>query len=229
MAKTPRGRNLFAIDQASIESTLAEANGALISGRDKLLRAFRTIPESLDTIEDIDKAKAFTKDLDDLLSEAKKARLSDGKPFTEAGKTVKDFFARIEGPLKATMDEILHRVTQAALRQQRMAAEEARRAAAAEAAARRGADVLPLRPPAAPEPVALVRGQSGASVITKVEPSANIPLVWIVEAFDRDAIDLEALRPYLTDAAILAACKKHLDAHGPNKLAGVTYDQEAEV
>jgi hypothetical protein len=229
MARTPRGRNLFAIDQASIESTLAEANGALITGRDKLLRAFRTIPESLDTIEDIDRAQAFAKDLDDLLTEAKKARLSDGKPFTEAGKTVKDFFARIEGPLKATMDELHQRVTQAARRQQRKAAEEAAHVAAAEAAARRSADVLPLRPPAAPEPVAIVRGQGGASVITKVEPSASIPLVWIVDGFDRDAIDLEALRPHLTDAAILAACRKHLAAHGPNALLGVTYDQVAEV
>ncbi|MCC6736906.1 MAG: hypothetical protein IT534_12380 [Bauldia sp.] len=229
MPKTPRGRNLFAIDQASIESTLAEANGALITGRDRLLRAFRAIPESLDTIEDIEKSQAFAQDLDDLLTEAKKARLSDGKPFTEAGKTVKEFFARIEGPLKATMDELHHRVTQAALRQRRKAAEEAARLAAAEAAARRGAEVLPLRPPPSPEPVAIVRGQGGASVITKVEPSANIPLVWVVDGFDRDAIDLEALRAYLTDAAILAACKKHLEAHGPNTLPGVSYDQVAEV
>lgn len=229
MPKPPRGRNLFAIDQAQIESTLSEANHALIVGRDKLLRAFRTIPDSLDTIEDIDKAQAFAAELEELQGEARKARLSDGKPFTEAGKTVKDFFARIEGPLKATMDELHRRVTQAALRQQRRAAEEARAAAAAEAAAaRRGAQILPLhRPPAVPEAIAIVRGQEGAPVITKVEPSSQIPLQWIVEGFDRTAIDLEALRPYVTDAAILAACKKHLDDHGPNKLPGVTYGQTA--
>lgn len=228
MARAPRGRNLFAIDQASIEATLSEANQPLIKGRDKLLLSFANIPTSLDTIEDVERAQAFAQELDDLLGEARRARLSDGKPFTEAGKTVKDFFARIEGPLKATMDELHDRVTQAALRQRRKAAEEAARLAAAEAAARRGAEPPPHpRQPAPPEPVAIVRGQGGSSVITKVERSAEIPLVWVVEGFDREGIDLEALRPFLSDSAIETACRKHLDAHGPNTLHGVRYAQVA--
>ncbi|MCW5714473.1 MAG: hypothetical protein KIT43_08195 [Bauldia sp.] len=194
MAKTPRGRNLFAIDQASIEATLAEANGALISGRNKLLRAFRSIPESLDTVEDIDKAQAFGKDLEELLSEARKARLSDGKPFTEAGKTVKDFFARIEGPLKATMDELHQRVTQAALRQRKLAAEAGAREQPATGSG-------PLEP-----------RQTGVSTVAKPERGSNIPLVWMVESFDRETIDLQALRPFLSEVAVEMAFRKYLDA-----------------
>lgn len=218
MAKAVRGRNLFAIDHTSIEATLTEANQPLIKRRDKLLRAFEAIPPSLDTYEQVEAAQDFAREVEELLGEAKRARLSDGRPFTEAAKTVKDFFARIEGPLGSTLDALMARVTEAALRQRRLAEAEAREQA-------RKAPSLALVPPVA-APLGTSRG--GDPVVTKVEdPAREIPLVWVVEAVDRDRIDLEELRPYLTESALLTACRKHLDAHGPNKLAGVEYQQVA--
>jgi len=41
------------------------------------------------------------------------------------------------------------------------------------------------------------------------------------------AIDLEALRLFVTHAAILAACRKHLDENGPDSLDGAQYRQVA--
>ena len=38
---------------------------------------------------DIDVAQGFAKKINELLDEAKRARLDDGRPFTEASKTVK--------------------------------------------------------------------------------------------------------------------------------------------
>ena len=53
-------------------------------------------------------------------------------------------------------------------------------------------------------------------------PSCGLLLArW--EGFDRPLLDLEALRPFLTESALLTACSRHLAAHGPNRLAGVDY------
>ena len=56
---------------------------------------------------------------------------------------------------------------------------------------------------------------------------AGIRLDWEILSFDHAAIDLEALRPFLTEASILAACRKHLEENGPNTLDGVRYRQVA--
>lgn len=217
MAKTARGRNLFAIDQAAIEATLAEANKSLLTRRDSLLKKFEKLAESLQTEKEIDEALEFARNAQQLLDEARTARLSDSRPFSDATKTVKDFFQRIEGPIKAGVEELTRRVTAAALRQRRLAADHGD-----------GMKSSPTGPNAPPPPISIARGPSGVSVVAVVEPKANeIPLTWIVEEFDRDAIDLEPLRPYFTDGAIQAACRKHLEANGPHKLKGVSYEQVA--
>lgn len=214
MARTARGKNLFAIDHASIEALLSEANQALLKGRDKLLRAFEDIPAALETVVQIEKSQEFAQEVEDLLSEAKKARLADGRPFAEAGKIVKDFFLRIEGPLKATLEELQHRVTQAALRQQRETTEAFSRD---EGGVRR-------------QSTAVIRSRTGAPAIAVAdELPAQIALAWVVEGFDRSRLDLEDLRPFFTDSALLAACRKHLEANGPHKLAGVSYEQVAQI
>ena len=40
-------------------------------------------------------------------------------------------------------------------------------------------------------------------------------------------LDLEALRPFLTDAALRTAAKAHLKAHGPHLLRGAAYVEVA--
>ncbi len=213
MVKKRLGRNLFAVDYESISSTLTEANRILLDRRDVLMADFGRIPKSLQTMPDIDVAQGFAKKINELLDEAKRARLDDGRPFTEASKTVKSFFDRIDGPLKAILAELTSRITVAAKKQQQLAALEATKNATASSApasigAHTGKPIL-----------AVVSIQSGT-------PSAPA-LEWVVEDFDRQNLDLDALRPYLTDAAIFVACRKHLEAHGPNKLRGVAYDQRA--
>jgi hypothetical protein len=214
MAKTTRGKNLFAIDHAAIESTLNEANQALLKDRDKLLRAFESLPATLDTVEEIEKSQQFARDVEQALSEAKKARLADGRPFSDASKIVKDFFLRIEGPLKATLDELQERVTRAALNRQRE-------------------DIttsLDDEDEDVEEPTSVIRSRTGAPAIALAsDKPAKLSLEWVVEGFDRDRLDLEKLRPYLTDSALLAACRKHLEVNGPHKLPGASYEQVAQL
>lgn len=77
---------------------------------------------------------------------------------------------------------------------------------------------------------------SGASVVTVPAQPPHSPVlgeklavVWEVESIDRAALDLEKLGPYLTEAALLTACSKHLDEHGANKIAGVAYHKVAQL
>jgi hypothetical protein len=206
MAKTPRGKNLFAIDHAAIESILGDANQSLLKDRDKLLRRFDTLPSRLLTSEEIQESQEFARDLDATLKEAKDARLSDGRPFSDASKIVKDFFQRVEGPLQATRDELQERITQAALSRQ------------GHSSTKEG------------EPTPVVKSRSGTAAISIAGTEAvQLTLQWEVVEFNRDRLDLEALRPFLTDSALLVACNKHLKEHGANKLAGATYEQKAEI
>lgn len=209
-ARALRGKNLFAIDNAAIESTLSEANQTLLKERDKLLRAFEALPDALLSSDDIETAQDFARSVEDALSETKKARLADGRPFADASKIVKDFFQRIEGPLKATLDELQVRVTRAALSRQFEGASPA------------------VSDEASDEPTSVIKSRAGAPAIAVVEGrSAPLTLEWVVEGVDRERLDLEKLRPFITDNALLIACQKHLEANGPHKLRGASYTQVA--
>ena len=165
------------------------------------------MPVSLESEEDINRANRFSRQFDDAIRETRRARLSDGRPFKSATATVKMFFDEIEGPLKVGLKSVLGRLTEAARSS-------------------------PSAPAAASDTVGIdVSGETIVSVKSSQSPrpaaSAKIQLVWSVESFDREKLDMEVLRRYLTDAAILAACRKHLADYGPQKLAGVSYHETA--
>jgi hypothetical protein len=198
--------NLFAIDHAAIKATLQDANAQLLDRRDQLLAAFSRAPQHL-LDEDVERANRFVRQLDTALREARQARISDGRPFRVASETVKVFFDAIEKPLQEALRAMLARLTDAAERAR------SERAGPATGALPVGMDV------------------SGATIVTVGQAAtarANIRLAWSVEGFSRDEIDLEALRLYLTDAAILAACRKHLAQNGPHQVAGVEYREVAQ-
>ncbi len=75
--------------------------------------------------------------------------------------------------------------------------------------------------------VAIVSAHPGHAAEPPLE-EAQVELVWSVEGFDRETLDLEALRSYLTETAILLACRRHLADHGPHSLPGASYRQIAQ-
>ena len=214
MGRSGKGdSNLFAIDYDAIETTLRDANERLIKRGADLLAAFSRMPDSLASDEDVTSARRFAGQLDEATKEARRARLSDGRPFKDATATVKAFFDGIEKPIKEALEVVLKRLTDAAHR------------------SRPGPDDIPV---SAPAPVGI--DISGETIVTAksyqspqlTPPHEEIQLAWSIEGFDRAKLDLEALRNYLTDAAILAACRKHLAGHGPHKLLGVSYCEVAQ-
>lgn len=214
--RRPRSRdsNLFAMDHDAIRATLADANLPLLRRRDDLLAAASRVPALLESDEDIDRGRRFAGQLDEAIRDARAARLADGRPFRDASGTVKRFFDDVEEPLRSASRTILKRLTDAA---------------------HRGRTVQAETPVAAP-PTPVGVDVSGAPVATtvahraarSVAPHQEIKLVWSIEGFDRATLDLAALRDYLTEASILAACRKHLADRGPQRLAGVVYREVAQ-
>ncbi len=204
--------NLFAIDYDAISATLADANAPLLRRRDDLLAASARVPEQLDTDEDVDRARRFAGQLDEAIRETRKARLSDGRPFRDALATVKRFFDEIDKPLQNASRSILKRLTDAAHRVR----------------------PTPGETPVPAPPAAIGIDHSGEAIVTTAPHRSphplhpEIKLAWSIEDFDRATLDLEALRDYLTEAAILAACRKHLADHGPQKLSGAVYQEVAQ-
>lgn len=205
--------NLFAIDHAAIEATLKDANEPLIKRGADLIAAYARMPESLVSDDDVTRARRFSGQLDEAIKEIRKARLSDGRPFKTATATVKAFFDGIDKPIKQALENVLTRLTDAA---------------------DRGRPAPDDIPEAAKAPVGI--DVSGETIITAksqqspepASPRAEIQLAWSIEAVDRATLDLEALRSYLTDASLLAACRKHLATNGPHKLGGVSYREVAQ-
>jgi len=202
--KPPSGSNLFAIDHDAILSILQDANQKLLERRDALMAAFRRAPETISTDDDVAKCRLFLHQLQNALSESRQARLSDGKPLRSAALTVRKFFQGIDEPLEEAYEAIRDRLTRTAMNVRR-----------------KGADI---------RPVTIAIGVEGSEIVTSMANSASRPqsslgirLEWTVAEVDCELVDLEALRPFLTPASIMAACKKHLAEHGPHHLRGAKY------
>ncbi len=144
-------------------------------------------------------------DLNDMLAqlrslqkEAKSAKMSDGRSFNRAVKVVKTFFDELLLPVEESIVSITR---------------EAERRRAAETNAR-----VPV--------IATADGE----IVCESGPAANsfnaLTEAWEVTGFDRNTIDLNALRECFSDYQIGFALKKHLEAHGPHALPGVTYERK---
>ena len=205
-----RDSNLFAIDHDALRAVLADANRRLVGRKDELCSALPRVPEVLLVLDQIARAKVFAKQLQDAICELRSSRLSDGRPFREATATVTAFFRQIDEPLQAAVEIIGERLTEAALRDRNNQA---------------GPD----------RSVSVGVDMSGNEVVAS-KPVASlgsgdtaIDLDWEVDGLQRKDLDLEALRPFFTDACLMTACRKHLAARGPQSLIGVTYRQSART
>ena len=195
-----KSSNLFAVDHEVVAQTLAEANHDLLRERDELLAAFDRMPSPLSGNAEIDKGRRFQMTLLAALDAARAARLADGRAFTDATATVKGFFAPIELDLKTMAEAVQLRLTEAALKT-------------------RPSTTVGVNLEGKPVVLAAVPSEETERA------AVTLPLQWTITQVDRTLLDLEALRPFLTDSALLYASRKHMEAHGPNRLPGVDYRQ----
>jgi hypothetical protein len=213
-AETRKNSNLFSIDYESITSILEDSNKNLMSQCDELLKDYSQLPKTLSEKSQTDEAISFAQKLRDIAKEVRTARLADGKPFRDAVGRVKSFFDQLEKPLKEALDDITERLTSSAHSQ-----------------------ILETDMTPSPESETLGVDYEGRPVVSGTRPDSNaasfqtgtIELEWSIESFDRSNLDLEQLRGYLTDNAIMAACRKHLADHGANKIAGIRYREVAKT
>jgi hypothetical protein len=203
--------NIFAIDFDALKSSLKDANQSLTDRVNDILAALDRMPTSLETSDDVHRANLFARQIDDRINEVKRARLLDGKPFRVASTSIKSFFDEMEKPLKAGLETVLGLLTQTA--KDNLSFDDT--------ATSQNSKSIGIE----------ISGETIVSVnsdqISRHESTDGIRLIWNVESFDRDNLDLETIRTYLTDAVILAACKKHLADHGPNQIDGVEYQRIA--
>lgn len=210
---TKKGSNLFALDHDAILDTVRDANAALLARTVSLAEAFDRMPVTLDTDDLVERARGFRAQIEAAARDLRLARLEDGRPFRDADATVKGFFAEPEQRMARIEREVRNRLTAVALR---------------------------ARPPPsndAPQSIALgttFDGRAVAQATPAPLPAHEAPaaasairLRWEIAHVDRATLDLEALRMFLTSAALEAACRKHLDENGPNTLPGVTYREVA--
>lgn len=209
--------NLFSIDIDAVLRAIAEANAGLVDRHNKLMAALSRVPPHLETDDDIERAKRFAEQLKDDASRCRAARLADTKPLNLLVKRVEAFFKTMEKQANAARDEVM--------------------TALSDAGRRRAALVRASAPPVSltPSPETVMINRETGEVLAaatppaapRTAPAADIPLTWHVDAVDRATVDLEALRPFLTEAALLTAARAHLKANGPHTLPGATYVEKA--
>jgi hypothetical protein len=71
-----------------------------------------------------------------------------------------------------------------------------------------------------------VLGEATPARADETAAGDGVRMTWQVESVSREAVDLEGLRPYLTDTALLNAARHHLKHHGPHSLKGASYAEK---
>ena len=101
-----RSSNLFSIDLEAIEAILADANSTLIQRAEDLVKEASSYGDDVSDINQAERLREFIKVLRSQTKEVSNARLSDGRPFTDAAKVVKNWFGATENQLKKTEKEL---------------------------------------------------------------------------------------------------------------------------
>jgi len=171
---------------ALLDVQLAQQNAALEQRRDELLGAFDRAPAEIDD-EDASKKVA---DLVRLIASCRKAaetnRVGRKEPYLAAARLIDAYFRRITDPLDKAKKALEERLT---AYQRRVALAERQR-----------------RAEATPAELSRVRGEYGAV--------ASLHREWTFGDLDRNALDLETLRPYFAVADLEKAVRAFIRAGG---------------
>ncbi|MBT0957392.1 hypothetical protein IV417_08340 [Alphaproteobacteria bacterium KMM 3653] len=138
-------------------------------------------------------------DLAVLRKELQQARLGEGATFAEATQRIKAWFGPYEARVQSAQEYLAGMLANLEMEQTSDTKE------------------MP-RQPALPALTESGRDPSSADNTTSDQHSQAE-----ITAVDRDTVDLEALRPYLTDYSLLIAAKRHLAEKGPGTLKGAEY------
>ena len=217
--------NLFSLNYDQILETINDANSNLLSQVNDVLETSQIkLDQEIISNELAESLKDFLKKLRQLQKDLSSARLSDGRPFTDATKKIKNFFSKYERDLK-DMDQ---RLSTKLSSYSRTLLEKAERAVKEEEQKKETeAKELVLGETLEGSPILVKNPSENQEIIEEVTRQTielpNVTLDWVIESFDENELDFEILRKHFTETAILNALKSHLRIHGPNVLRGVNY------
>ena len=213
--------SLFSINHNEIKRALSDANTPLVLRSNELIQ--KALSVSYDEINNpkLIEIKDIISEVKTVLKELSKTRIKDGKPLTNAVLVVKEFFAQYENNLKTALDTLSSKAIEihetligeanASVQNNQIFNNEFNTHSIANT--NNGVSIIST--------ITLnddmVEGQEGSTIIEDINHK------WAVENFNRDALDYEILKVYLTDSAIKNALSAHLKENGPNILNGVNY------
>lgn len=207
----------------ALRAELAENSGKLIARRDELLSGVERAPAEIADEEICGKVADLVKMIMACHKASEAARVAAKEPYLEAGRAVDGFYRAITDPLEKARKTLDQRLTAYQRRKaeeerrrreeeaarQRAEAEAARRAAeeaeakarderdladaitAEEIARQAVADAAMAQRAAEAKPAELSRSRGDYGAV------ASLRTRWVGEIADRDALDLDALRPHL--------------------------------
>jgi hypothetical protein len=191
-----------------------------------LIAAAGRAPDKI-KLSDMSTAEKFSdlrKQLQTAIKAANAARLDDKKVFDEPGKAIHTFWGKRIDQLEAIQGRIDRTIKNWMVETEahnRKIADEARRKEEERVAKlqAKGKEVTAVEP--APEPEkAKLSGDLGSTTSTRK--------VWTFRDLDRNEIDLEALRPYLTLEAIEGAVRQYIRA-GNRSIVGATVFEDTQI
>lgn len=233
-APPPRGHNQPPAD--SIGANLAEANAALLRQQAQLLAKLAKAPKAVTGEAAAKAAGALIREIRDLDGQIEAARVEQKEPYLSGGRAVDGFFGALKKPLAAGAERLNRVIT---LWQDRV--EEAKRAEAERkwAEEQREAERLAklAKARSATEDTKLMAAEAALNA-EEAQAEAELPAAdlvrvrdedgtitrkteWVCDGIDRDALDLEALRPYFTEDSLLKAVRAAIRAE-IHELAGAT-------
>tara|TARA_B100001094_G_scaffold137056_1_gene132735 strand:- start:472 stop:1146 length:675 start_codon:yes stop_codon:yes gene_type:complete len=211
-------RNLFNVDFEAIKTTLVNANSLLIEQSNILINSYELLPTQINSPEDLADYKKYLKDSEEFSKVSKNNRLANSKSFREATKVVNNFYKDIDEPIVREVRIIKEKINNKAREEFKQQQEK-----------------LNISENNLEHEQTLVSNSDGEIIIEtndnqKTEDSmvisiedTKMKLNYIVKDYKIEKLDFNKLSRYFTDAAIMTACKKHLEAEG-NRLEGVEYE-----
>ena len=214
MRRNQQGSNLFKIDLSAILKTIEDANKDLLINTEILLNELEVLPKIVTNDTELKVVQDFIVKISLHKKDVAQSRLSDGKPFSDASKTIKNWYASIEDQLKSTEKNLSDNVNYYVNKKFEK-------------------NMINQKDDIHSEESTVGLTYEGESIIStnnsKVIDTQNESLIndlkinWEIESFDRDLVPIELLRKYFSDYSIKLALSKHLNENGPNKLEGVLY------
>lgn len=212
---------------ADIPAWLEERHTKIETRVKELIEAAGRAPDKI-KVADMATAEKFSdlrKQVQTAIKAANTARLDDKKVFDEPGKVVHAFWSKRIDALEAIQGRIDRTLKTWMLENEaaaKKAADEARRKEEERVAKlqAKGKDVTPVETPAVEPERPKVSGDLGSTTSTRK--------VWTFRDLNKNEIDLEALRPYLTLDAIEGAVRQYIRA-GNRNIKGATIFEDTQL